>query len=1298
MFVVVLAQRPDVFPSLGALVGVLDVRGDGHRVLGPLDVEAVREICRIYAGDEVSEAPIESIARSSGGVPGQVHEVMSAWAREEATRRLEAAAQWLTTGRGQRSAGLGFANNVIGLKLDRIYRVPEAGEETVCPYKGLASYGEEDARFFFGRENLVGELAARSVGVGFLGVVGASGSGKSSVVAAGLRSSLAAGLLPGSANWRQVALRPGEHPMAELSSALARLAPGIDYEDPIGWATDALKPDERLVIYVDQFEEIFTTCTDQEEAATFVEALGRAAASPERAVVIVCLRGDFYAHTAEYPSLAGAISSNHVIVGPLSPEELRRAIELPARRAGLSVESALVDRLVEEVAEAPSGLPLLSTALVELWGQRIDGWIRLEAHETTGGLSGAVARLAEQTYGELRDEEKTAAPAVFLRLVGPGEGDGVTRRRVSLEEFDTGSNPSSAEVLRRFTQDRLLSADDRTVEVAHEALLREWPRLRTWLASDAQGRELRAHLTAAAHTWQDAGEEDSELYRGARLSATLDWTSTQDQHLNDLERSFLATSRQAGEREVERQRRSNRRLRGLLVSVALFLVVALVAGSLAIVQRGRAKAESLRADAARIGAQALTEPNLDRSMLMAVAGVRLADTPETRTNLFAALQRSPAAMRVIHPSGSYLASLAVSSDGNLLATVDGDGVLRFWSLGTWTQSGASIKIGGGINRRGMVFSADGRTLIAGAGPRLYSIDVQTRARRLLASWPSAWSVVDLALAPDGSRIAIGLLANPHPAIGFVLGRLLLIDATSGHVIWRRPYPYWPHTYDLWLGFSPRRPDRLVTSTDLFRVRAGGHTYVWDATTGQILRRYAVGGPLALSPDGRFAALAQNTDAYTVNPEAGMALLDLRTGAHRALQGGLNATFLTMAYTPDGASIVGGSNAPADDAIRVWDVRSGRIVHTFAGESAGQEALAVAPDGRTLLSGADDGSVVAWDLAGTQRLGKDFTWARLNEGCATSPCVAINRQGTLMAAMQGLQGSTNLVDLRTLKSNGTLPAEDGAGEALAFFPDGRTLVSGGTKGVSFWDVRTQQVVRTLRPPGEVKSVDLSPDGASLATLTANSTGFLRVQLWDVATWKMRRTYSVGGDTQYDYVAFSPDGRELAASGSTVKVWDLASGNELFSPQISDADAIAFSVDSQLLAVGTNDGQVVMLDARTGAPAGHPIHATGTIFQIAFSPDGRLVGLDSGDRTASLWDLGSRQRVGTFPSDLTTPVLQFLPNGQAVIVYEGHAAEWPLDLQSWERYACQVAGRDLTQDDWNQLLPGRPYEQVCPSTQT
>jgi len=296
-------------------------------------------------------------------------------------------------------------------------------------------------------------------------------------------------------------MRPGSKPIETLDSALS----GADRGD-------------RLVLVVDQFEEVFTGGGDAAERSVFIARLVELAADPA-AVVVVTVRADYTGHCAPYPELAELLAANLVLVGPMSAEQLRRAIELPARRVGLRVESTLVDALVAEVEDEPGGLPLLSTALVHLWQERSDGWLRYDAYLRAGGVRTAVARLAESSYEELSESEREVAMRVFVRLVGQGEGEAAVRRRVPISEFDVDLDPTVASVLSTLTRDRLLTQGEGMVEIAHEALIREWPRFAGWLKDDAAGQELRGHLTHTARQWSEHGRDPGDLYRGARLSA-----------------------------------------------------------------------------------------------------------------------------------------------------------------------------------------------------------------------------------------------------------------------------------------------------------------------------------------------------------------------------------------------------------------------------------------------------------------------------------------------------------------------------------------------------------------------------------------------------------------------------------------------------------------------------------------------------------------------------------------------------------------------------------------------------------
>ena len=344
----------------------------------------------------------------------------------------------------------------------------------VCPYKGLARFETVDATFFFGREQVVAEAIGHLVGGRFLALIGPSGSGKSSLLRAGLIHALGSGALPGSDRWPYSVIRPGNHPLHALG--------------------DALTSRERSMLAIDQFEEVFTACSDIGERTAFLDAITEAAMAPDGAsTIVIAMRADFYGRCAEHRGLASLLASHQILVGPMDADELRRAIELPAHRADLTVEEELVDSLVSDTVGQPGGLPLLSTALLELWTHRRDRTLRSDDYRRAGGVEGAVARLAEEAFGRLDADGQTAAKRILLRLAAPGEGAEVVRRRAPLSEFDLDRDADVSRAMAVFTDARLVTVAEGTAEVAHEALLHEWPRLRTWLEDDAEAQAPSSH-------------------------------------------------------------------------------------------------------------------------------------------------------------------------------------------------------------------------------------------------------------------------------------------------------------------------------------------------------------------------------------------------------------------------------------------------------------------------------------------------------------------------------------------------------------------------------------------------------------------------------------------------------------------------------------------------------------------------------------------------------------------------------------------------------------------------------------
>jgi WD40 repeat protein/DNA-binding SARP family transcriptional activator len=1230
--------------------------------LAPLEAVAVRAVADVYAATD--EEAAERLLQASGGIPEQVHRLAAEWARAAAARRLDASAGRAAAERAElRTAEDDLAGDVVRLQTLRERAEPRelAPEPVICPFKGLASFDVDDAGFFFGRERLVAEMVARLAGAPFMGIVGPSGSGKSSALRAGLLPALAGGVLPGSTGWALALLRPGEHPLRALELAIEDAGPrGL------------------LLIAVDQFEEAFTACGDEHERAAFIDALlSSARDSRRRTRVLIAVRADYYGRCASYPELWRLLATTQAPVGPMTRDELRRAIELPARHAGLDVEPELVDALVADVVSEPGALPLLSTALLELWQQRDGRRMSLNAYRKSGGVRGAVGRMAERAYERLDLEQQTVARRILLRLAGEGEGDAVVRRPVSRAELDMEGAP---EVLSVLADDRLITLDADEVEVAHEALLREWPRLRAWLDEDAQGRRLHRQLGAAAREWDTGGRDAGELYRGARLAAALDWSRSHDADLNRIERTFLDQSRAESER-------STRRLRAVLVGVATLLALAVVAGLVALDQRGTARDEARAADAQRLGARALVERELDRAALLARQGVALDDSVQTRGNLLAALVKSPAALGVIN-RGPDAPIIQLSPDGKTLVVSDERGKLRFYDARTRQQrAGFELsrpKSGDVFGVMQLAYSPDGRRLAvaqrwAEEQPRVTVLD--SRSRRPVARFEIPDREYDLMRYTADGRTLNLVMTDVNTDLG---SNLIRHDARSG----RRLGVSLPIGYGYYTAGTNVARGPLTLTPDGRRVVAAGseETVVRDAATGRVVRRLPVGFDQAsqaeVSADGHWLAVA--------GEEGALRLLDLRSGALRLADGPRDQPVERIAFAPDGRTVITGTT---DGAIHIWDVRRAKVVETLTGHAGAVVQLAIAPDGSTLYSASRDGSTIVWDLAGSRRLGRDF-----HAGEQTSIFVrySLSSDGRLLAVGQE-DGGISIVDLRTLARRApfrvaTTPPVEGT----AFVPGSHLLAVGDNAGaIALVDADSGRVLRRLHGHDDpVGSVGVSADGRLMIT-----SSYKVVRLWSLPDLRpVGRPLRFDGFT--DDAQLSPDGRFfLVVLDGRVELWDARKRRLIrrIAPEGGVEFFARYSPDGRLVALGLSAGTQVWSTTDWTPVTRTFAGQAGIAFSAAFSSDSRTLVTGSDDGALRLWDVETEQAVG---APLPGPTGHFAapfftPDDNAVIAgYDtGQAIRWDMRPASLIRRACRLAGRTLTREEWAEFLPGRDYDPAC-----
>jgi WD40 repeat protein/serine/threonine protein kinase len=1134
-----------------------------------------------------------------------------------------------------------------------------------CPYKGLAAYEPEDSYYFFGREALIDQLVRRLRRDSVLVVGGPSGSGKSSLVRAGLVPAVADGALPGSQEWRIALFTPGTRPLSELH-----------YQLTVGNSSDAPTFDQLranpalarhastgapLLLCIDQFEELFTLCRDPQEQDAFVEALAAhldPADSRSRAVIVI--RADFYGECARFPWLTRRITDNQVLVGPMDRSELRRAIEQPARQAGLAIESGLIDAILDEAGEESGSLPLVAHALVETWARRRHNTLTVDGFRAAGGVAGAIAKSADTIYDdELDDAQRDAARRLLLRLVTPGEDSPDTRRRMTQEEL---AGDEHAAVLRpvitRLTAARLLTVDDRSIAIAHEALIRTWPRFRAWIDADRENLLVRQRISRAAVEWKDQSRDPDLLLRGTPLAVATEWAVEHRSQLNRLEQEFLDAgvgardaAAHAAQLQADRRRRARRSVVGAL---AVLTVAALLSASLALASSRRSRVSERRADAGYASALAATgerfvgaDPYL-AMMLAMESAARTSGSAASARGLLVSSRQSLAGSRIV-PLGSEIDAgnaevVALDPRGELAATGQRDGGIRIWDLRARKARPQLTGHTKGIE--GLDFSPDGTLLASGSSDR----SVRLWPVRGHEEFPAGGATLDtfndivweVRFSPDGSRVAAateeGIIrvydVDTQRAVGPDLATaevdyLNLAFSPDGRTLAAGNGRGELSAWDLATGARRFGPVKVLDGSDIWELTYArdGATIVTassdarahrvDASTGTLVADQ----PTFASGDG---GAPRKFRGIAFGPEDDWLIAATADGDVRMWDNATSSTVATTelahrgeiysaALSRDASKFV---TLGSDEALRLWDVdRQAPISRQVGDRSTALLALAVNDDGSEAVTGDVDGVVRLRNL----HSGASTTIAELNQAVGS---VALSRDGTRIAA-----GAANgAIDV--WRRDGTPIAHTsghlGQVKGVAFTGDG-SFVSGGEDGtIRFWTTEGRADGELPGPDGSVTGVVLSRDGKRLAAAGRNGT----VRVWDAGSHRLQREIAAEKNTVWG-IAFSPDGTRLATASDeeSAKLWDVTTGKELrrLTGHPGGATDVRFSPDGRTVLVASKSGPLRLWDSDTGEALGDRLMVhTEAVWHVAWLPGSDQFVSASEDGTLRRWDVLSTDR--------------------------------------------------------------------------
>jgi WD40 repeat protein len=1136
----------------------------------------------------------------------------------------------------------------------------------ICPYKGLAYFdnNNEDPKYFYGRTALTKELLKKVYRGNFIAVLGASGSGKSSVVRAGLLYHLQRSrAIPGSDRWKiYPPFTPGDHPLRSLEQVLGLGANQVE-------ALIKSAAAERVVLVVDQFEEVFTLCRDEIERQQFMSCLMNAVQRlGHKLCLVVAMRADFFGKCAEkeYAGLAKRIEQNLVTVLPMNEQELREAIIRPARKVELEIDRELVNQMIADVSGSPGDLPLMQYTLMELWQQRNLNRLTISDYTRLGGVKKALEKQANLIYHSLSTEEQKIAKRIFLELTRLGEGTEDTRRQVRQQDLVTEKRSQALveRVVQKLTNAKLLVTGEEEVEgkriavvnIAHEALIRYWDQLGKWLKENRAALLRKQEIEDAAKEWRDKGKikDSAYLLQGTRLASAEDYIQRFDDTvpLSNLAQELVR-------RSIRHRKESQRNLILSVTSVIIGLIGlagwALIEGADAQIRADSSSSESLFASDRKL--EALVSSIRATKRLKSPLGA-IGAKSDTRIQALMALQQSVYGVTEINRfeghTGEVL-DISISPDGEVITSAGKDGTVKIWNndgrlIHTWSRNTAGNE-GRSIWQRiySVSFSPDGQII---AFPSHQDVQLMDRNGKLLRILKyqgeepplAGLGINSVSFSPDGQIIASG--GNDHK---------ITIQTLEGKLITVLGHEQDNHVNNI--SFSP---DNLMIAS----ASGEGTVRLWSRD-GQLLRvlnhsevandptlEKRIVHSVKFSPDSKLIASAGGNGLVKVWKIDGTLLTTF--SEHTGIVKSIN-------FSPDGKMI---ASSGSDNIIKIWNI-DGTNIANITGHTGTVNKVIFSPNGQKIITASNDGTVRIWSLQPTA--------VSILKGHNLSVTdVEFSSDGQIIATSS--KDKTIKLWGRDGKLINTLIGHSEAVKSLSFSPDGQMIASSEEFGDHFrlWKrdgTLINSVIPSLEPKyiGEVK---FSPKDKLIASASR-----LSLQLWSYEGKLLSDIERL--DITYEGLAFSPDGQVIASYRTantrvydeepSLKLWKI---NGKFIADLIGKKA-SFSPDGKLIVTAGEDG-VVRIFKRDGSLNSNLTGHSKNVTDVSFSPDSQMISSASEDGTVKLWS-----RNGTLIKTLghknNVNSLSFSPDGKilATATSDGQVILWNLDLDDLLTKGCAWA---------------------------